>query len=333
MYHPEEAPAKPFPFELIAERLHSVETEVLRQADMFEPSVKGYFSYMCETSGKRIRPALAILTGEATGHPNPEHLRLGVILELIHMASLVHDDIIDGADTRRANLTANAKWGNSLSVLLGDALFAHAMTQSTAFDDMQICRRIGEASRDVCIGEILQSQRRFDLNLSKEEYFRIIEMKTAALFTAATELAARLSDSSDEIIHNMAAYGKCLGTAYQIYDDCIDLVGKESDIGKTLGTDLNKGKLTLPILNLIESASPAQRNKLNKLLLQDEPIDSNVLATIADYEGALERSILTGQELLNDARTHLLVLPSNPYSAAMEQTTRYLDGLLAQCAS
>ena len=325
------APAQPFPFELVAARLAEVEIAIREQAALFEPQVQGYIDYIVKTSGKRIRPALAILTGEAVGEAHHGHLRLGVVLELIHMATLVHDDIIDGADTRRAQPTSNSKWGNALSVLLGDALFAHAMTEATMFDDLHLCRRIGQAAREVCEGEVIQTQRRFDLGLSRQDYFRIIEMKTAALFAAATELAGHLGGATADACARLRAFGLKLGTAYQIYDDCIDLVGQESAIGKTLGTDLKKGKLTLPILNLLDSATEAQRTRLNRMLVQQEPIDLNVLAGIADYAGALEAAVRTGRDMLAEARDDLDVLPDNDHSRALAQITRYLDGLLVGC--
>ncbi len=324
-------PASPFPFELVASALAEVEIAIREQASLFEPAVQGYIDYICRTSGKRIRPALAILTAEALGNVHGGHIRLGVVLELIHMATLVHDDIIDGANTRRAQATANSKWGNSLSVLLGDALFAHAMTEATQFDDLLVCRRIGQAAREVCEGEVIQSQRRYDLGLSRQDYFRIIEMKTAALFAAATELACHLCGADQATTNSLKGFGLKLGSAYQIYDDCIDLVGQESAIGKTLGTDLKKGKLTLPILNLLESATEAQRTRLNRMLIQQEPIDLGVLAGIADYAGALEAAVNTGRQMLAEARRDLAVLPENPHSQALHQITWYLDGLLCGC--
>jgi len=320
-----------FPFSLVRKRLKSVEQAIRGQAALFEPQVQGYIAYVCDASGKRIRPALSLLVGEALGSATEEHERLGMIIELIHMATLVHDDIIDGADTRRSIPTANKKWGNALSVLLGDALFAHAMTEATSFDDMAICRAIGRASRDVCIGEITQTQRRYDLNLTKADYFRIIEMKTAALFAVAASLAARLSGATGEICESMHDYGLKLGTAYQIYDDCIDLVGQESAIGKTLGTDLKKGKLTLPVLNLLESANPDQRAKLNHLLIGGESLELDRLADIADYSGALAQAISTGRALVADAVTALDTLPPTPAATALAHVAAYLDTLLANC--
>ena len=324
-------PKAAFPFELVKPEIERVEKILFEQARAFDPSVEGYVAYVSQTSGKRIRPALAVLAGGATGGVTDNHRRLSVILEMVHIASLVHDDIMDGATIRREMPTAAAKWGNALSVLLGDSLFAFALELATEFEDSAICRRIARASRDVACGEILQTQRRYDFNLSLEDYFSIIEMKTAALFAVATELGAQLNGQSDALVASMHSYGMKLGTAYQIYDDCIDLVGDEKAIGKTLGTDLAKGKLTLPMLYLLRDATEQQRTKLHRMVLKGEPMDTSILAGIADYEGAIERAVQTARKLLEDARADLVGLSASSYSEALHTITAYLDGLLEQC--
>lgn len=331
--NPSQSESKPavFPFELVRADLEQVNDAILAQAREFDPAVEGYVSYVCEAAGKRIRPALALLAGGATGGVNEDHRRLSIILEMIHIASLVHDDIMDGADKRRGIATAASKWGSALSVLLGDALFAYALELATHFDDTTVCRIIAKASRDVCSGEILQTQRRFDLNLQIPEYYRMIEMKTAALFAAATELGARLSGKSDAVQQAMRSYGMKLGTAYQIYDDCLDIVGDEKTVGKTLRTDLIKGKLTLPILFLLMDATDPQRRKLSQMLLQGEPMDTSLLAGIADYEGAIERAVRSAKELLEEARADLICLDETPQKQALGDITRYLDTLLNDC--
>ena len=329
---PTEVPAPlVFPFELVRSELVRAETAILAQAKSFDPALEGYVSYVCKSSGKRIRPALALLSGGATGGITDDHRKLGVILELIHIASLVHDDIMDGADLRRAMPTAAAKWGPSLAVLLGDALFAHALELASEYDDNHISRAIARASRDVCSGEILQTQRRYDLNLSVPDYLRIIEMKTAALFAAATHLGAVLNHTSPAVQSALHSYGLKLGTAYQIYDDCLDLVGDETVAGKTLRTDLAKGKLTLPVLYLLEQATDVQKTKLNRMLLNGEPMDTNILAGIADYEGAIERAIHFARNMLGDARNDLLSLAGTPHQTALIEITAYLDKLLDKC--
>ncbi|MEI7864458.1 MAG: polyprenyl synthetase family protein, partial [Chthoniobacterales bacterium] len=200
-------------FELINTHLYSVDERIRAQARAFDPAIEGYVSYVCGSGGKRLRPALALLAGGATGKISSSHVDLAVILELIHIATLVHDDIMDGADRRRDQPTANAKWGNAITVLLGDALLAHAMRLATNFSETEVVRRIADAAGEVCTGEIIQTQRRFDLKLSAADYFRIVEMKTAALFAAAAELGAFLSETTPGKIGALKQFGLKLGTA------------------------------------------------------------------------------------------------------------------------
>jgi len=319
------------PFHLIRDDLEQVEIAVRDQVRSFDPLVEPYVSYVCNTSGKRIRPALSILSTRALGGDPKDAVHLGVIIELIHMATLVHDDIIDGASTRRMVPTANAKWGNSLAVLLGDALFSHALTQATEFDDNEIARRVGRASRQVCEGEIIQTQRRFDLSLTKTDYFQIIEMKTGALFAAATGISALVAGCPKDTEQRLHDFGSKLGTAYQIYDDCIDLVGTEQVFGKTLRTDLAKGKLTLPMLNLLENASESQRTKLNQRIIDQKPLDLSVLVGIAEYEGAIEAAIDSALGLLDSARDDLTSISDSIHKQALIEITTFLAKLLEDC--
>ena len=316
------------PFDLVRPMLTKVDSLISKQVQDFDPGVEPYIDYICNTSGKRLRPALAILTGGALGPVSDDHIKLGGILELIHIASLVHDDIIDGADTRRKVATPNAKWGEGLSVLLGDALFSHSLLLSTDFDNPYLSREISKAAREVCQGEILQTQRRFDLTMTRGEYFKILEMKTGALFAAATGLAAYLSRADEETQEDLYQFGLKLGTAYQLYDDCLDLVGTEDEFGKTLRTDLEKGKLTLPILYLLEKANPSQRGKLQERIIKQEALDLDVLSGIADYEGAIDYSIETAIKLVKDARDPLHFLPDNRYRGALFTLSDYLLNLL-----
>lgn len=319
------------PFELVRPEIRKVEKQINEQVNAFDPGVAPYIDYICNTSGKRIRPALSILTAGAVGSVTSDNIKIGVVLELIHMATLVHDDIIDEATTRRKELTANAKWGNGMAVLLGDALFSHALLLATEFDDIEINRKVGRASREVCEGEVIQSQRRFDLTLTKDDYFKIIAMKTGALFAASTGISANLSGANAEVEEALYDYGMKLGTAYQIYDDCVDLVGCEDAIGKTLGTDLEKGKLTLPMLILLEQATDEQRSKLNKRIIEQEALDFEVLVGIADYAGAIESALDTASEMLVDARDGLQCLDDSKYTTGLLDITHYLDDLIKKC--
>ncbi|MFL6583324.1 MAG: polyprenyl synthetase family protein [Chthoniobacterales bacterium] len=295
----------------VQSQLDEVEKRIAQQAATFDPAVEGYVTYAIGSRGKRLRPLLALLSGRATGAITSGHVDLAVIVELIHIATLVHDDIIDEAERRRSQPTVNARWGNALSVLLGDCLFAHALDLSTQFDNPEVSRTIARAARDVCSGEILQTQRRFDLHLAIDDYFRIIRMKTAALFGCACEIAALLNSTSAPLAAALKQFGLRLGTAYQIYDDCVDLAGDERTIGKTLGTDLRKGKLTLPVLILLRAAPDAERERYCDLILNggSEEIAQRLRTAAAD--GPLTESITRARVLVGEAEAQLEALPAS----------------------
>jgi len=316
-------------FEPIAEGLFRVEDCIRAQTHAFDPAIESYVAYAIESHGKRLRPALALLSGGATGAILPEHSNLAVIVELIHAATLVHDDILDHADLRRGQPTANAKWGNSLAVLLGDCLFAHALRLSTSFEDSKMCRRIADAANEVCSGEIIQTQRRFDFKLTIPDYFRILEMKTGALFAVATELGGHLNGASESVQKGLHDFGMRLGTAYQIYDDCVDLAGDEGTVGKTLGSDLRRGKLTLPVLHLLSTSSPAERERLGGLILDgnEEEIRGLVDATLA--MGALRHAVQTGRQMLLEARESIVTLDHSVYRESLFGLCDTLDAMIA----
>lgn len=321
-------------FGLINTHLYSVEERIRAQARAFDPAMEGYVDYVCGSSGKRLRPALALLAGGATGKIASSHVDLAVIIELIHVATLVHDDIMDGADLRREQPTVNAKWGNSISVLLGDALLAHAMRLATNFSDTEVVRRIADAAAEVCTGEIIQTQRRFDLKLTVHDYHRIVEMKTAALFAAAAELGAFLSETTPERIGALRQFGTKLGTAYQVYDDCLDLVGDEEEIGKTLGSDLRKGKLTLPLLFLLQSARrDGERDRISALLLGGDEVEAEEITSLLAASGALRQTAQAANDLVDEALQALGPLDDNRFSAGLRDIAAYLQALIRRVAA
>jgi octaprenyl-diphosphate synthase len=316
--------------QLVQPQLDEVEARIAQQAAAFDPAIEGYVSYAVGSRGKRLRPMLALLSGGATGPVNGEHIDLAVIVELIHLATLVHDDIMDEAERRRGQPTVNARWGNSLSVLLGDCLFAHALNLATNFDNADISRVIARAAREVCSGEIIQTQHRFDLHLATEDYLRIVKMKTGSLFAAASELGATINGAEPTVISALKEYGLLIGAAYQIYDDCVDIAGSEKDTGKTLGTDLRKGKLTLPVLMLLQSAPAIDRERFSALILDDKSEEIGKLLTSSSNNGALGASVDLAQELIRKAQYELERLPSNLYTDALSQLGDALRELLDQ---
>lgn len=312
---------------LVQPELDEISARIARQVDAFDPAIEGYVNYALQSGGKHLRPLLALLAARACGPISNAHIDLAVIVELIHLATLVHDDIMDEAERRRNQPTLNARWGNALSVLLGDALFAHALDLSTQFDDTEVSRTIARATRDVCTGEIIQTQRRFDLHLGVEEYFRIIELKTATLFAIAAELGAKLNHAPAVQVSGLTNFGRHLGAAYQIYDDCVDLAGRESVFGKTLGTDLRKGKMTLPMLQLLRNASVFEKERYCQLILEGDTASINVLLKTSCV-AALESSIAAGLERLHQARCYLEELPPSLATAALEAFADAIGGML-----
>ena len=316
--------------QLVQPHLAEVETRIARQAAAFDPAIEGYVTYAIGGRGKRLRPLVALLAAGATGEINSGHVDLAVIVELIHIATLVHDDIMDEAERRRAQPTVNARWGNSLSVLLGDCLFAHALNLSANYDEPEISRAIARTASEVCSGEMIQTQRRFDLKLRVEEYLRIVEMKTGSLFAVGAELAATLSGADKGKIDMLRQFGMRVGTAYQIYDDCLDIAGTESATGKTLGTDLRKGKFTLPVLNFLQGATEFERERCSALILEGRTDEVTELLRNGANNGALNASITTGVEMIGQAHAALEPLPANAYTDALHALGEALAEMLEQ---
>jgi octaprenyl-diphosphate synthase len=316
--------------QLVQPHIEEVEARIARQAAAFDPAIEGYVSYAIGGRGKRLRPLVALLAAGATGEISSGHVDLAVIVEMIHIATLVHDDIMDEADRRRAQPTVNARWGNSLSVLLGDCLFAHALTLSASFDEPEISRAIARTASEVCSGEMIQTQRRFDLKLRVDEYLRIVEMKTGSLFAVGAELAARISGVDKAKIDILRHFGMRVGTAYQIYDDCLDLAGTEAATGKTLGTDLRKGKFTLPVLNFLQGATEFERERCSALILENRTDEVTELLRNGANNGALNSSIRTGAAMIREAQTALESLAPNAYIDALNALGDALGEMLEQ---
>ena len=240
-------------FKLLAPHLSDLDLFLHGQLGAFEPEIRTMVDYCIDTSGKRIRPALVFLSGwRRPDVVQPELVRVSAVVELVHLATLVHDDIMDEADVRRNRRTAAREYGSTVAVLLGDALFAHALHLATQFPTTEICAAVSESTRRVCAGEIVQTLRRGSTNITRADYQRIVDLKTAELFRVSCFLGSRLAGFEPEFVDAASRFGRHLGIAYQIYDDLVDFFGEEKRIGKTLGTDLASGKLTLPLLTLLE---------------------------------------------------------------------------------
>jgi len=307
--------------------LRQIETRILHQASLFDPGAEGYVRYALEGGGKRLRPALVLLAGKAAGGWTEPVRDLAVIVELVHVASLIHDDVLDRAELRRSRATCNAKWGTELSVLLGDALFAHGLQLATKLEDAEVARKIAEASRNLCEGEILQTQKRFDLKMSTADYLHIVGLKTGALFRAAAEVPFLLHRAPPVRREAARSFGYQLGLAYQIYDDVLDLVGTDEESGKTLGTDLKKGKWTLPVLHALQTLPAGESEALRAELVGGS---GEVVGKIR-AAGGIRFSMRKAVELLERAKGDLRLLGDS--ERELEALTGRLQGFLRQFES
>lgn len=298
-------------FAPIAAELAEVErifAEELRSRYRF---VQQLVEHCADYHGKRLRPALVLLTGRACGRLTHAHCVIGAVVEMIHTATLVHDDVLDEAYIRRHAATVNAEWGNETAVLLGDYLFTHAFHLAASLESTLVCRWIGQATNLVCEGEMQQTYNRGNLELDEAAYNEIIQGKTAELTAVCGRLGAHYAGASPQVVAAMEGYGRDLGVAFQIADDVLDLWGDERTTGKTLGTDLAKKKLTLPVIRFLATAPVEPAAQLRQQLADGEP-DRDTLQAILGATGAIEYAWERALEHARAAEEALDLLPASP---------------------
>lgn len=291
--------------------LQQVESAMARALASAEPRVAGLIADIGPFHGKMLRPSLCVMVAETLGGADARHHALGAALELIHTATLVHDDLIDDADTRRGRQTAHVRLGNTTAVLLGDFMYTRAFSLVAGLGDIALVDRLCAATNTVCEGELHQQCAAGDADLSEDEYRRIIYGKTAALTEVAGYFGAMAGDAGQR--EAAAAFGRDLGMAFQIVDDCLDLSGDAQKVGKTLATDLERGRVTLPIIRVLAAAEPAERPDLERRLLRAqgrEQVES-ARRLIID-RGGLASAQATAREHAAAARSHLARLPDTP---------------------
>lgn len=250
-------------------------------------SDQGFIHDLCrhvdQFHGKRLRPALLLLTAHATGAVRPAHHVLAAVVEMVHIATLVHDDVLDEADIRRRAATVNRLWGNERSVLLGDLLFSHAYRLCSTLDSQLASLTVAQVAITVCEGELMQVANRGNLELSESEYLDIISRKTASLIGACGQLGAHYAGADENLTRRMRHCCEALGVAFQITDDMLDLTGDEAEAGKSLGRDVEKGKLTLPLIHYLRTADAAAQREMLAMLREDASDRSpRIAARLAD---------------------------------------------------
>ncbi len=287
-------------FAPIEKHLAALDEFLEAQIAQFSKATQSLVRYIFTHRGKRLRPALVFFCGNDLEQVNPDLVRAAAIVELIHLSTLVHDDILDDAQLRHGSPTLFAKYGSHTSVLLGDVILAHATILMTQYNSVELCRATAKAVREICDGEVWQTTERGNVDLKLEDYFKIIQMKTGELFEVSAFLGASLAGTGLECAQACAKYGSLLGRAYQIFDDLVDFLGTEKEIGKTLGTDLASGKYTLPLILWLENKLAPERAEIfARITAKAMSIDEVVAAMRA--ENVFERSRKYFNESIADA--------------------------------
>ena len=315
MTPPEERPLPSDPallFSSIEDELEEVESLLLAELATSDPIIEQLVDYTSHWRGKRLRPALLLLSGSVYGPLIHDHKVLAAVLEMIHTATLVHDDVLDAASLRRHNATIHSRWDTATSVLFGDFLFTHAFHLASSLESTFACHRIGKATNRVCGGELRQIHQQGNYDLTESEYLEIISSKTAELCAVSCLLGVYCSGASQSIQAAFEDYGRNLGIAFQITDDLLDYVGKENEVGKSLGTDLEQNKLTLPLIALLQSSETGFKNEAHQLLASSDHQKRLRLSQLLKDSNALEYSQQRALEFSDKACLALSEVPESP---------------------
>ncbi|MEW4487641.1 polyprenyl synthetase family protein [Thalassoglobus sp. JC818] len=297
---------------LIGDALEAVEATYAAELASRNSYIRDIYQHTNRFRGKRLRPVLCLLAAKACGNITREHEILAAVIEMIHTATLVHDDVLDSADVRRHVATVNVRWNNQTSVLYGDFLFTHAFHLASQTGSAEACRLIGHATNRVCEGELTQIRNRGNLSLTEEEYLDIIDGKTAELCAVACHLGAKFAGAEESEIGRLERYGRKLGQAFQIADDVLDLTGAENAVGKTLGTDLMQRKLTLPIIRLLNREGDSHRTRMIELLEAGNEKACLEIAQLSRQAGMIDESLQFAHQLAEEARAEISGIPDSP---------------------
>lgn len=298
--------------ELIKQRLHS-EVALINQIG----------HYIVNSGGKRLRPVLLLLAARAFGYRGDHHLELAAVIEFIHTATLLHDDVVDASELRRGQQTANSLWGNEASVLVGDFLYSRSFQMMVGIRNMRVMEILSEATNTIAEGEVLQLLNVHDSDTSEERYLEVIRCKTAKLFEAATQLGAVIANQAPEVEEAMARYGMHLGVAYQLIDDALDYSADSEDLGKNVGDDLAEGKPTLPLIYAMQHGTAEQQEIIRQAIENGGKENMEIVLSAIESTGAIAYTSRSAQREAEDAIAALAVLEDSPYKEALEVIARF----------
>ncbi|GAA5190007.1 octaprenyl diphosphate synthase [Ferrimonas gelatinilytica] len=278
--------------------------------------------YIINGGGKRLRPLLAVLAARAVDYQGDAHVKLAAIIEFIHTATLLHDDVVDESTMRRGRETANALFGNQASVLVGDFLYTRSFQMMTELKSLKVLEDLADATNVLAEGEVLQLMNCNDADTSEESYMQVIYCKTARLFEAATHLAAVLAERDDATCQAMSDYGRYLGTAFQLVDDVLDYTADAEELGKNLGDDLAEGKPTLPLIHAIAHADAEESQRIRNAIENGGCDEVDAVVATLNRTGSLEYTMQRAVEEAQKAIAALAILPDTPHKAALEGLAR-----------
>ncbi len=279
--------------------------------------------HIVNSGGKRLRPVLHLLGARALGYRGEQHIELAALIEFIHTATLLHDDVVDASELRRGQDTANSLWGNEASVLVGDFLYSRAFQMMVTLDNMRVMEILADATNTIAEGEVQQLLNVHDPDTTEERYYQVIHNKTAKLFESATQLAAIINQQDEETEQAMAAYGIHLGAAFQLVDDCLDYSSSSDEIGKNVGDDLAEGKPTLPLIYSMEVGTPEQVASIRQAIETGGRDHIEAVLETIKATGAIEYTARAAQAEADKAIACLVKIPDSDYKQAMLALARF----------
>ncbi|SNB44732.1 polyprenyl synthetase family protein [Geobacter sp. DSM 9736] len=311
---------------LIGEDLRNVELQFKKDLQSDVPLIRKVGEYVLSSGGKRIRPALLLLAARLCGYRGDRHVPLASVIEFIHTATLLHDDVVDNANLRRGIASANTLWGNEASVLVGDFLFSKSFSLMVADGDLNILRVLSNATTVIAEGEVLQLICTSDLDITEERYIEVVKCKTAILLSAACQAGAILGAATAEREAALSDYGMRLGIAFQLMDDTLDYVADEEQFGKSIGHDLEEGKITLPLIHTLRQCTAAERDRIGDVVAKDvlEAEDFQAVFDLVHRYGGIEYTIAAARDYIRSAKLPLESFQDSPEKTALMELADYV---------
>jgi len=311
---------------LIGDDLKNVERQFKKDLESNVPLIRKVGEYVLSSGGKRIRPALLLLTAKLLGYQGERHVPLASVVEFIHTATLLHDDVVDSANLRRGLASANTLWGNEASVLVGDFLFSKSFSLMVADGDLNILRILANATTRIAEGEVLQLICTSDVDITEERYIEVIVCKTAVLLAAACQVGAIIGDSSPQQEAALANFGMDIGIAFQLMDDTLDYVADEKEFGKNIGHDLEEGKITLPLIEALRFCSEDERELVAEIVVKEEfkREDFDQVFELVSRFGGIDYTVNKAKKYVAAAKSHLEIFDDSPVRAALFELADYV---------